>query len=127
MTTTRFSTLTGTYILGLATCISLAIVLPAIERAVPYTTPVGLVAGVAIGGAVEPTAENTLYQQLQEEKRLLEKRSQQLDAQQAYLSARTSTQQIFLYILIVILFCLVLTNFYLDTRRARLFNSKQAA
>lgn len=117
----RLSTLTGAYILGLATCIALTIILPAIESTVPPISPTGTVAGVAVGGTVEPTAENTLYQELQEEKRLLERRSQQLDAQQAYLRTQNRSRQLFLYILIVLLFCLVLVNFYLDKRRERLF------
>ncbi len=123
----RFSTLTGTYILGLAACLSLTLLLPAIEQTTPYTTPAGTVAGVAIGGAVEPTAENTLYQQLQEERRLLEKRAQQLDAQQAYLSTRTTSRQILLYVICAVLFCLIVTNFYLDTRRARLFGNQSSS
>lgn len=117
----RLSTLTGTYILSLFACIALAVALPAIERSTLPTSPAGTVAGVAVGGTVEPTAENTLYQELQEEKRLLERRSQQLDAQQAYLQTRNNGRQLFLYILIAVLFCLVLTNFYLDKRRERLF------
>lgn len=117
----RITTLTGTYLLSLCSCIALAFVLPAIEQSTVAAPPSGLVAGVAIGGAVQPTAENTLYDQLQRERAILEQRSRQLDAQQNYLSSRNKNQQLILYILIAILFCLVTTNFYLDKRREKLF------
>lgn len=117
----RITTLTGTYLLSFCACIALAFVLPAIERSIISTPPSGLVAGVAIGGAVQPTAENTLYDQLQKERELLEQQSKQLDAQQNYLSSRNDNQRLILYILIFILFCLVITNFYLDKRREKLF------
>ncbi len=117
----KISFLTGTYTLLLCACACLMLVLPAIDTyTVEQTGPVGLVAGIAVGGTVDPTPENTLYQQLQEERQVLEKRAQQLDAQQRYQNQAETSRQWLLAIAITTLFGLILTNFYLDQRRAKM-------
>jgi hypothetical protein len=114
----KITTLTGTLTLLLAGCLTLTVLLPAIDSYVTETSPaVGSVAGISIGGVVEPTPVNTLYAELEKEKVTLDTKSKELEAQQKYISSSNKTNMLAIYAAIIVLFGLVVTNFYFDIRR----------
>jgi hypothetical protein len=120
----RIATITGTYLLLLVGAIALHQLLPALDRyAQDISLPVGTVAGVSIGGVIEPTPTNTLYEQLEKQKALLNKQEQDIAAKQDYLQNQIKYRTAWINISIVVLFLLTLLNFYLDHRRGRLQSS----
>lgn len=116
----KITTHTGTLTLLLVTAIALLPTLSALDRFnKEILPPAGTVAGIAIGGVIEPTPTNTLYAELQTEKAMLDNRTKELDAKERYLATAKQHKNYILELAIAILFCLVLTNFYFDVRRNR--------
>lgn len=124
----KITTHTGTLALLLATAIALLPTLSALDRfEKDIAPPTGQVAGIAIGGVIEPTPTNTLYAELEAQKAALDNRTKELDAKERYLRTANEHKTTILEISIAILFCLVLTNFYLDIRRTRKINIQSNA
>lgn len=116
----RISTPTGTCILLFTAALTIATLSPALRAYQADLVPaVGTVAGVSVGGIIEPTPTNTLYEDLQKEKQLLDAKRKDLDAEQAYMRKQKSSQSMWLYGTIVLLFLLILINFYLDRKRSQ--------
>ena len=114
----KISTITGTLTLLLVGCMALVILLPAMHKyAIETTLPIGAVAGVSVGGVVEPTPINTLYGELEKQKAQLDNKSQEISARQEYMDRANKINMRTLYVAIVLLFGLVLTNFYFDLHR----------
>lgn len=118
--TPKITILTGSLTLLLVACVALAKIQPALEDIIAINTPpMGTVAGVSVGGIIEPTPTNTLYAELQTQEKELAQKRQALDAEQRYLERNTGTHNLVLYIIIGLLALLVLINFYFDIKRSR--------
>lgn len=116
----KITTSTGTLVLLLAVSIALIPTISALDKFnAEIVPPVGTVAGIAIGGVIEPTPTNTLYAELQNEKTVLDSRTKELDAKERYLNAANQHKTYILEFAVAILFCLVLINFYFDIRRTK--------
>lgn len=114
----KITTHTGTLTLLLATAIAILPMFSALDQFnKEILPPAGSVAGIAIGGVIEPTPTNTLYAELQTEKSVLDNRTKELDAKERYLNTASQHKNYIIELAIGILFCLVLTNFYFDMRR----------
>lgn len=112
--------LTGSLTLLLVAAVALARIQPALEDVVAaHTLPIGTVAGVSVGGVIEPTPTNTLYAQLQTQEEELRQKRLALEAEQRYLAQNSQTKNTFLYFIIGLLTLLVLVNFYFDIKRSR--------
>lgn len=116
----KVTILTGTFTLLFIACIALSQIQPALQAFIDiYSVPTGTVAGVAIGGVIEPTPTNTLYAELQTQQIILDKKNAELEAERRYLEQSKKNKNTLLYILIGILGALVLINFYFDMKRYR--------
>lgn len=112
--------LTGSLTVLFVACIAYAKIQPALrEFTESYTVPTPAVAGIAVGGTIEPTPTNTLYAELQTQQAALDKKNAELEAERKYLEQNKNTENTLLYTLILILGALVLINFYYDIKRYR--------
>lgn len=116
----KITILTGTLTLSLVACIALSQIQPALQAFTEtYSVPTGTVAGIAVGGTIEPTPTNTLYAELQQQQIALDKKNAELEAERRYLEQSKTTKNTVLYVLIVLLGILVVVNFYFDIKRYR--------
>lgn len=117
---THITLRTSTLTLLLAGCISIAKIVPQIDSLIAeQSPPVGTVAGLSIGGTIEPTPTNTLYAELQTKRAELDKKEASLEAERRYLEESRDDKTAILYIVIAILGVLVIINFYYDIKRYR--------
>lgn len=96
---------------------------------VPVITQSGKTAGASnITAKVEPTPLNTLNQKLNEREKTITAREQTLKNQEDYF--RHNTQPLIsntaLMYVILVLFCLLCINFYLDMRRVKRVEADEA-
>lgn len=116
----KITVLTGSLTLLLVATVAFSRIQPVLESVVAaYTLPIGTVAGVSVGGIIEPTPTNTLYAQLQTQEEELRQKRLALEAEQRYLEQNSQTKNTFLYFIIGLLILLVLVNFYFDIKRSR--------
>lgn len=123
----KITVLTGSLTVLLVAVIAYARIQPVLEDVITaYAPPVGTVAGVSVGGIVEPTPTNTLYAQLETQEAELHQKRLALEAEQRYLEQNNRTKDTFLYLIIGLLTLLVLVNFYFDIKRSRQQVSREA-
>lgn len=116
----QISITTGSLCMLLAGAVALQIVLPKIHNFTAESTPIhAVVAGTAIGGTVEATPTNTLYEQLKLQEQALNAQNQALDAERRYLENKDRNKSLILYVIIGLLSLLVCLNFYLDIKRGK--------
>lgn len=117
----KISTLTGSCCLLLISVMTAQTLLARISQVQDKSTPViAQVAGTSIGGTVETTPTNALYEQLKLQEQALREQTAAIEAEKQYLENKEKRRSAALYTVMVLLSLLIVINFYLDLRRNKI-------
>lgn len=117
----QIHTVTGSLCLLLVGTLTIQFLLTRISQFQHESAPTpGRVAGTYVGGVVESTPTNTLYEQLKLQEQALREQTSALEAEKRYLENKDRNRNVALYTIIILLSLLVVINFYLDIKRNKL-------